>query len=226
MKILKTIILIFAGVMFLASCNSTGQRAAEISEKLQPGEKPENAEVKLVDPTRSVVAWEASKVTGRHDGTVDLTAGEFYIVDDQLVGGNIVMDMTRIVVLDIEDPGINQRLTNHLKSDDFFSVESHPEAIFEMANIKKIENAAPGEANYTISGNMTIKGITHGISFPAYVDITDDRLQATADIELDRTQWDVRFRSGRFFENLGDNLIHDNFTLKLDIYASRSVAGI
>jgi polyisoprenoid-binding protein YceI len=226
MKSLKFLTVMIAGLFVMASCNtSNNQRAAEISEKLQPGEKPENAVVMSIDPVNSSVAWEGSNLRGSHNGTIDLAAGEMYIIDNQLVGGNIVMDMSRIVVLDIENPAMNERLTNHLKSDDFFSVETYPEALFQMANIRQIEDAAPGEPNYLISGNMTIKGITHGVSFPAFVEITDDMLRANADFDLDRSQWDVRFGSGKFFENLGDRIINDNFNLKLDITASRNVAG-
>jgi polyisoprenoid-binding protein YceI len=226
MKKLKLVTAMLAGAFLIAACGGPGEKAAEISEKLQPGEKPENAVVKMVDPSRSTVSWEGSNLRGSHDGTVDLASGEFYVLDNQLVGGNIVMDMTRIAVLDIEDPAMNERLASHLRSDDFFSVESYPEAIFQMANIRKIDNAGPDEPNYTISGNMTIKGITHGISFPAFVELADGELRASADFDLDRTMWDVRFRSVRFFEDIGDRLIHDNFNLKLDIVANRRFAGM
>lgn len=205
----------------MMACGGTSEKAAEISERLEPGEMPENAVVKEIDLNRSTIAWEGTKVTGAHDGTIGLHSGELYLVDDQVVGGNIVIDMTQIVVLDIEDPETNARLQGHLESDDFFSVETFPRAHFEMANIVKHEDAAEGEPNYTISGNLTMKDITHGITFPAFVQVHDDMVTASADFDLDRTRWDVRFGSGRFFENLGDNLIHDNFNLKLDVMAAR-----
>ncbi|MFN3555488.1 MAG: YceI family protein [Bacteroidales bacterium] len=221
MKTLKHITIMIAGALLIASCAGPSEKAAEISERLEPGEKPENAIVKTLDVDRSVVAWEGTKITGAHDGTIALKSGELYMVDNQIVGGNIVIDMTRIVVLDIEDPATNARLKGHLESDDFFSVASFPEAKFEMANIVKREDAAEGQPNYTISGNLTIKGITHGITFPAFVTVADGSVTAQADFDLDRTRWDVRFGSGRFFEGLGDNLIHDNFNIKLDILATR-----
>lgn len=221
MKTLKHITIMIAGALLIASCAGPSEKAAEISERLEPGEKPENAIVKTLDVDRSVVAWEGTKITGAHDGTIALKSGELYMVDNQIVGGNIVIDMTRIVVLDIEDPATNARLKGHLESDDFFSVASFPEAKFEMANIVKREDAAEGQPNYTISGNLTIKGITHGVTFPAFVNVTDGTVTAQADFDLDRTRWDVRFGSGRFFEGLGDNLIHDNFNIKLDILATR-----
>lgn len=211
---------ILAGAFLMAACGGTSEKAAEVSERIEPGEKPENAVVKNIDMDQSTVAWEGTKVTGKHDGTIGLSSGELYLVDDQIVGGNILIDMTEIVVLDLEDPETNARLQGHLESDDFFSVATYPEATFEMANIVKREDAAEGEPNYTISGNLTIKGITHGITFPAHVHMEDGVMTAKADFDLDRTMWDVRFGSGRFFDNLGDNLIHDNFNMKLDIVAA------
>ena len=219
MKKLKLITAMLAGAFLMAACGGTSEKAAEVSEKIEPGEKPENAVVKNIDMALSTVAWEGTKVTGKHDGTIGLTTGELYIVDDQIVGGNIVIDMTKIVVLDLEDPETNAKLQGHLESDDFFSVATYPEATFEMANIEKREDVTEGEPNYTISGNLTIKGITHGITFPAHVHMEEGVMTARADFDLDRTMWDVRFGSGRFFDNLGDNLIHDNFNLKLDIVA-------
>ena len=219
MKKMKLFATMLVGAFFMAACGGTSEKAAEISERLEPGERPENAIVKTIDVVQSTIAWEGTKVTGRHDGTIGLSHGELYLVDDQIVGGNIVIDMTQIVVLDIEDASTNARLRGHLESDDFFSVATFPQATFEMANIVKRENAAEGEPNYTISGNLTIKGITHGITFPAHVHMDNGAVTARADFDLDRTRWDVRFGSGRFFDNLGDNLIHDNFNLKLDVLA-------
>jgi polyisoprenoid-binding protein YceI len=221
MKTLKLIALLLSGSLIMAACGGTSQKAAEISEKLVPGEKPENAIVKTVDVGRSTVAWEGTKITGKHDGTIGLSSSELYLVDNQIVGGNILINMTQITVLDLEDPDMNARLKGHLESDDFFSVASFPEAKFEMAQLVKHEDTAEGQPNYTISGNLTIKGITHGVSFPAHVSVDDEKLTARADFDLDRTLWDVRFGSGRFFEGLGDNLIHDNFNIKLDIVATK-----
>ncbi len=210
-----------AGVLIMASCGGgSSDKAAEISAALEPGEKPENAVVKTVDATGSTLAWEGTKVTGSgHNGTINIKSGELYMVDDQLVGGNFVIDMTGITVVDIEDPESNARLKGHLESDDFFSVATYPEATFEMANIEPIEGAVEGDANYTINGNLTIKGITHGISFPATISVSGDQVNAVADFDFDRAKYDVRFGSGTFFDDLGDNMIRDNINLQIDLAA-------
>ncbi len=221
MKKVKFLIGTLAGMLILASCGgSSNDKAAEISASLEPGEKPENAVVKAVDINSSTLEWEGTKVTGSgHNGTIELKSGEIYMVDDQPVGGNFIIDMNGISVLDIEDPESNARLKGHLESDDFFSVATFPEATFQMANIKPIEGAAEGEANYTINGNLTIKEITHGISFPARISVSGDQVSAFADFDFDRAKYDVRFGSGSFFDDLGDNMIRDNVNLKVNLAA-------
>lgn len=124
------------------------------------------------------------------------------------------MDMTSIKNLDLEDPKKNGDLIGHLKSDDFFSVESHPVATFEVTGLTS------GDAGTMISGNLTIKGITHQVSFPAEVSLNEEGMSATAVFSFDRAKYDVRFNSGTFFENLGDKLIEDQIGLYLDLKAA------
>ncbi|MBS4014646.1 MAG: YceI family protein [Bacteroidetes bacterium] len=219
MKKVKYIIPVIISIL-IASCGGEVRNPAEISGALTPGEKPENAVVKNIDADKTTVAWIGSKMVGSaHDGKIGVKSGELYLVDDVLVGGKIVIDMTKIVVLDIENPAMNARLKGHLESDDFFSVEKFPEAHFDMAQISQIEAAADGLPNFQIKGNLTIKGITHGIFFPAYVKVQDGKLTAKADFSFDRSLFDVRFGSGKFFENLGDNLINDEIRVGLDVVA-------
>lgn len=219
MKSIRNLAVIAFALMVIIACGRRTENPALISERLEPGEMPEGALVSNLDLTQSTVAWTGSKVLGQHNGTIGISSGELYLVENQIVGGRIVIDMTQIVVVDITDPGMNASLAGHLKSPDFFSVDSFPQAYFEMAQIAMIEGALEGEPNYTIRGNLTVKGITHGIEFPATVSIDQGVLRAQANFDLDRTQWNVKFGSGRFIEGLGDNLIHDNFNLNLDVVA-------
>lgn len=221
MKKMKLVSLLSVFAFVIASCGGgTKENAAEISEALEPGEKPENAVVMTVNEQNSTINWRGEKVTGEgHYGTIGLSEGELYLVNDQIVGGSMVIDMEEIIVEDITDAESNAKLVGHLKSDDFFSVSTYPEATFEMAQIKKIEDAAPGEPNYTISGNLTIKGITHGLTFPATVEVNEDNLTAKANFSFDRALYEVRFGSGSFFDDLGDNMIRDEIELDLELYA-------
>lgn len=203
--------------LVLASCTDSREKAGTKEE--QQVLTSASGTVYKIDPDQSKLEWEASKVTGKHNGVVDISGGELAVENDAINSGRFAIDMTTITVLDIESPESNQKLTNHLKSDDFFSAESHPQAIFEITGIQE-QNDGTGNT-HIINGNLTIKGITNNIAFPARIDVTENNVHAAAEFKIDRTQWDVKFRSGKFFENLGDNLIHDDFTIKFDIMAQR-----
>lgn len=221
MKRVKFLAVFALAAMVMASCGGRSDKKAEIIERLEAGEIPEEVTRAYVDVNASEVAWMGQKITGSgHDGTIAIKEGVIYVYDGQLWGGNMVIDMTQIVVLDITDPDMNARLKGHLESDDFFSVATHPEATFEIVKFDPIEGAAAGEANYRVSGNLTIKDITHSLAFNAVVSHGDGVINAFADFDFDRSLYDVRFGSGRFFDNLGDNLINDNINLQISLVAS------
>jgi len=204
----------------VASCAPRADRTSEMMEKIELGEIPEEVDVFGFKPAQSEVAWLGQKITGdSHDGSISIKSGEFYVYNDQLLGGKVHIDMNSIVVLDITDPGRNARLKGHLESDDFFSVADHPVATLEFASFEPIEGAEEGQPNYRVTGNLTIKGITHGIAFNALINKSGNAINATADFNFDRSKYEVRFGSGRFFENLGDNLIIDDINLKINLVA-------
>lgn len=165
-----------------------------------------------VNTDKSSLKWLGKKVTGQHDGTINIKSGTIETDGSKLTGGSFIIDMTSIKVLDIEDADYNAKLKGHLESDDFFSVASHKEAKFVITGVKK----ADGD-QYTITGDLTIKGITNSISFPAKVIVKKSGVIATADFTIDRTLWDVKYGSGSFFDGLGDKTIYDDiaFTLYL-----------
>jgi polyisoprenoid-binding protein YceI len=170
-----------------------------------------------VDTKQTKVKWHAEKVTGEHDGYVNIKSGSLDYSDGKLEGGDFVIDMTSIINTDIEDEGYKTKLENHLKSDDFFSVEKHPEAMFEITKVKTVAGKT------TLHGEMTIKGKTNKVSFPAEVSASGDALTATATITLDRSNYDVKYNSKSFFdiEALGDKMIYDEFTITLHLVANK-----
>lgn len=166
------------------------------------------AQSKQVDVTKSTILWEGKKVGGSHDGTISLSSGNVTYAGGRIMGGAFVIDMKTITCTDIKDPASNASLVGHLKSDDFFGVEKHPEARFVITRVS-YSDANSG----LITGNLTIKGITRPIEFP----FTKTENVYTAKIPIDRSQFDVRFGSGSFFDNLGNNLIYDIFTLDVSL---------
>jgi polyisoprenoid-binding protein YceI len=175
-------------------------------------------EIKVpLDPSSSVVTWVGKKVTGQHNGSVRIRSGEALLKDGVFVGGTFEVDLSTISVEDIKDERDNQKLTNHLKSEDFFAANLFPTATFTVTSATPIKGASAGAPNYNVTGDLVIKGITRPVSFPAVITIENGMAKASAKFDLDRTQWNVRYGSGKFFENLGDRLIYDNFEVALDV---------
>ena len=163
----------------------------------------------------SRIQWSSKKIVGtnNHIGTVELKSGKFETSGSEVTGGEFVIDMTTIANEDLTNQAANDKLVNHLKSDDFFSVEKFPEANFVATSVEKQE-----DGNYLITGDLTIKGITNSISFPADIIRQNSGIVADAEFSINRTLWDVRFGSNTFFGNLGDNAIDDmiNFNIHLE----------
>ncbi len=172
-----------------------------------------------VSVTESSVKWLGKKVTGQHNGTIDVSKGEVYVDNGKLTGGFVEMNMESIKNLDLTDKALNDKLVNHLKSDDFFSAAKHPVSKFEITSVTEIKDPDKPNANATVTGNLTIKGITKSITFPAEIKIENGMLKCKADIGIDRTDWDIKYGSGKFFENLGDKMINDVFNLELSVTA-------
>ena len=161
-----------------------------------------------VNVAKSNIVWKAYKVTGSHTGNIELKSGMLDFDGDKLVGGSFEIDMTTITCTDLEGE-YNQKLVGHLKSDDFFGVEKFPVAQLEITQV--ISRGTPGD--YKIVGDLTIKGITKEVRFMAKVNPN----QATAAITVDRSEFNVRYGSGSFFENLGDKTIYDEFELEVNL---------
>lgn len=172
-----------------------------------------------LDTNASQLTWVGKKVTGQHNGTLQVKSGEAVFENGILAGGKFEIDMSSITVSDLTNPTDNKKLTNHLKSDDFFGSSLFPVATFTITKAEKIDSAKEGEPNYNITGNLSVKGISNEVTFPATVSLNGDSATAKATAEIDRTKFNVRYGSGKFFENLGNKLIYDTFTVGLDLSA-------
>ena len=168
--------------------------------------------------TQSNIEWTGRKVTGSHNGTISIKSGILFLGDNKLVGGGFIIDTSSIKVLDITDPAANAQFAGHLFSDDFFATENFPEASFIITNANYLNGH-----DYIITGDLTIKDITNSVSFLADVQITDDVIKATGKIIIDRTKYDIKFRSGNFFTNLGDTLIYNEFELDVKLTSFSTV---
>ena len=155
----------------------------------------------------SSIEWKGEKVVGSHEGTIDLKSSELIFKNNTLKGGSFVIDMTTIACTDLTGE-YKGKLEGHLKSDDFFSVSSFPTSKLVITKASK-----SSKESYKVSAKLTVKGITKNIDF--VVQIKGNNLSAT--ILVDRTLFNVKYGSGSFFENLGDNMIYDDFEIKVNL---------
>ena len=181
-----------------------------------PLSAPEGATTYAVDAGNSKMYWRGTKPTGTHDGTINVSGGQFMVADGNVVGGMVEIDMTSIANVDLAaDEEKKAQLEGHLKSPDFFNVAEHPKAMLEVTKLE----AGEGENNYNVSGNLTIKGITHEVTFPAMMMMEEGKMMAKASFKLDRSKWNVTFGSKSFPELLGDVVVSDDMDIVLDLQA-------
>jgi polyisoprenoid-binding protein YceI len=173
------------------------------------------ADTYTVDLTKSSISWEAKKLTGGHTGFIDLTSGSLVFNGKKLAGGNFVANMASLRTMDNGKP--NGGLDKHLKADDFFGVDKNPASSFV---IKKVVGAGN---NVIVTGDLTMKGITNSITFPATLTWNADKtISATADkIEIDRTKFGIQYRSKSIFSDIGDKMIEDNFTIAVKLVVKK-----
>jgi polyisoprenoid-binding protein YceI len=164
-----------------------------------------NAQTKKVNVEKSSIHWIGKKFSGQHDGTINLKDGALVFKGKKLAGGNFVVDMTSINTTDLKGE-MKGKLDGHLKADDFFGVEKFPTA---EINFKKIGDK--GNGTYIVTADLTIKGITNSVTF----DMIVNGDTASTKLIIDRTKYDIKYKSKNFFENMGDNFIYDDFELEV-----------
>ena len=169
-----------------------------------------------VDLVNSQINWSGRKVTGEHSGTLNLSEGWIEMEKNIVSGGMLIFDMASITNTDIESPEWKQKLENHLKSEDFFHADSFPHAILEIKDrqIEFIENSKNSEQ---ILADLTIRGITHEIKFPFDLTQSQKNFNAEGSVDIDRTLYNIQYKSGKFFDELGDKLIYDNFMVQFKV---------
>lgn len=171
----------------------------------------ETTNFKIVS-SNSSVDWTGRKVTGAHNGTIGIKEGKFILDNGKVKEGNVTINTSSIKILDITDPAANAQFAGHLASDDFFSIEKFPTASFDISSVKEIS----GNTFY-LEGNLTIKDITHLTGFEAVIENNRNSITLSGKLIIDRTKYDIKFRSGNFFKDLGDTLIYNDFELDFNI---------
>ncbi len=163
----------------------------------------------------STVNWTGKKILGLHTGTINIESGYLVFSEDHLIDGEIKIDMTSIVITDIADRSVYKEFFDHLNNDDFFSVNAFKTATLKITKAAKVNDA------YKVLGDLTIKDITHPVTFTTTIDLLTDFLHALGEIKIDRTLYNIRYGSGKFLSNLGDKLIYDEFVLQFKLVGQK-----
>jgi hypothetical protein len=230
-KSLLPFLLLMAGLFItgylLTSCSGMQGDKAKTGDAKEAAGSFGNADLFNADLAFSQIEWEGSKPTGKHNGTIAIKSGEIFVESGAIVGGQMVIDMNAIICLDIEDAEYNAKLVGHLKSSDFFAVDSFPEAVFTITSVKALaspETSATGETvTHEVGGNLKIKETEKGIIFKANIQINDNKVSASApQFIIDRSEWKVKYGSRKFFDNLKDQFIYDEIGLKFSFVATKS----
>ena len=185
--------------LFLTSCGKKTSEETTTAEEQQVAEK--TGEVLAVNLETSKVDWKAFHKGGFAPrwGTLSLTSGEVSVEGEELTAGDFVIDMKS---LKVDPASVTEKdkksadLEAHLKNADFFDVEKNPTAAFKITNVAALDTAATEAiegANKTVSGNLTLKGKSLNVSFPAKVTVANGTASIQAKFTVNRADWDIKF---------------------------------
>ena len=199
-----------------------GAAPAASAQKNNSAKMATNAPAYKLQPQLSTLGWEGKAVTHGHVGTIQFSGGDLLVKGNALVGGTVTVDMKSLKATDIKDAENQGKFVGHMTSDDFFGVEKNPTSTLTIVSVTPIKGAAKDADNATIAGDMTIKGVTQRISFPAKVGVKDGVAAASGKVTIDRTKFGLKYGSKSFFDSIGDKAIYDDFTLSFNVIAKKS----
>lgn len=223
MKRLFFLLTLISGLFVACQNNAPADAANTSDETTEAAPATSESTAFNVNTDASIINWEGYK-PGKygHVGTIGIQSGKFTIKDGMPESGNFVIDMNSLADMDVEDPAKKAKLEGHLKSGDFFEVEKYPTGSFELTGATPLEGNEA--ANCTVTGNLTLKGITKSIEIPAMVNVADGAVSiSTPEFTINRTEWNVMYDSG-VIGTLKDKLIADDVKLKITLAGNAQVA--
>lgn len=215
---MKKVFLFIAAGAVLASCGNKGPKTSE--EAGDAAKASGEAVVYTVSPEQTTLGWKGNKQREtEHNGTVAVKSGQLSVENGEVKAGSFVIDMKTIAVL---DEGGKEKLPTHLKGSDFFHVDSFPEAKFEITKVEKLENAAEG--THKVYGNLTIKGVSREINFPATINVSDATATASAKFEINRNDWGIVWggeKDANIIDFMKDNMITNMISFDIKLVANK-----
>jgi hypothetical protein len=234
--VVRPFFMFFIGMVYFSSgCTpSPKSHEAEVGAPVKAIPAETEAVAYEASINKTVLEWVGTKPLGRHIGRIGFKEGMVYVKSGSIVGGKFVFDMNDIDIIDLEGER-KEKLYNHLLSKDFFDVQRFPEATFELVDIglwqgdstKKLDDAfVVDKPTHEILGNLTLRGKTLGVKFPATVTVNDSTFLADANFNIDRTLWGVSYHSESSVEAIAkDNLIHDEVNISIHLVAAKLSSG-
>ncbi|WP_411768174.1 YceI family protein [Winogradskyella sp. A3E31] len=207
---------VIASLIFTSSCKDKANEA-ETKEAEDAAMAEASAVAYNVVPTESTIMWKGFKPTGTHNGVISVSNGSMNVSEDKIESGVFEIDMSSITVKDIPvEEESHAKLTGHLKSDDFFAIETYPTSKFVVTGMEMKDGKA------MLSGNLTLKDATNNITIPVSMSSEGDMMTLTSDtFTIDRSKWNVKYGSKSFFDNLGDSFINDDIELQISVKAKK-----
>ncbi|MBK1835183.1 YceI family protein [Roseibacillus ishigakijimensis] len=202
MKLKQNIILASSLSLFaLASCKNPADATtdAEVKEAAPAAESTGGTTYEFTDA--STIGFVGSKVTGSHEGGFKEFSGHFIVKDGEPQAGEFTIQMDSVW-------SDADKLTEHLKNDDFFDVPNFPESQFVVTGFEK-----KSESSYDVSGNLTLHGVTKNLTFPTTVEVNDELITVSAEFDIDRNEFGVDF------EGKKDDLIRKEVIIKFELEA-------
>ncbi|MFC2124617.1 YceI family protein [Bacteroidota bacterium] len=213
------------------SCTKSPERDEAITGNIiKPVERTDTTEEYLIDTLNSFVTWIGTKPTGRHNGVFRLREGALYLMNDTLVYGKITIDMSTVDILDLKDnPVLYNKLLAHIKSKDLLDIKNYPSAEFELVKIethkeeiKKSKGTyySIADPNFMVTGNLTMCDSTLSVSFPARINVINNKLEGMARFNLDRTDWGIDYMNENDpVARAKDSYFHNKVNIGLTIIA-------
>lgn len=222
-NMMKSNALGFLIIIFLSCQNTTSTQdnttATSVEKSAETATLPAGKDLETLNVAKGQLNWTASKIGGKHLGTVDVKSGTVTVLHNTLITGEFLIDMQSIKNIDL-DGEQRSKLENHLRSEDFFGVEEYPEAKFLITEV--VNGSETAMATHTITGDLQIRNITRSISFPANVSfVGDEILVSTPAFTIDRTLWRLKYRS-KALGTAPDLIIDDDITLVIALEARKS----
>jgi polyisoprenoid-binding protein YceI len=219
MKFLSNLLIGFLTLSLIVSCtNQPEGEAAKTGEASETEAKP-SAAAKTYAVAKGNVYWAATKIGGAHNGAFPVIRGKLSAENGVVTSGIFEIDINSMTEETLPEDK-KAKFLGHMKSDQFFDAESHPTGQLSIVSVESLSGNA--EANYTIKANLTLKGITKSVSFPAKITVSENRISVNSPkFTINRTEWDMKFKSA-IIGTAADKIIHDDVSLNIQLEADAS----